>query len=51
MLSLAIGLALMWLVVVIKGAPFSVKGLPSILFAGFIAWGLGSIVTGLMGIR
>ena len=49
MIALAIGVAVMWLVNVLKGNKGSVKGLPSILFMLFICYGLGSLILCLCG--
>jgi hypothetical protein len=45
MTALCIGLALVWLIVTLRGSKtYSVEGVPAILFVLGVAYGLGTIV-------
>lgn len=44
MIKFAIGLALMWIITMLTGGKFKAEGIGGCLIAGFICYGLGSIV-------
>lgn len=44
MAETAVGIAIIWLVITIRGRRYQVNGLLSILFMLFIAYGLGTLV-------
>lgn len=48
MKEVAIGIGIMWVLSVVTKQAIKVQGLPSILFMGFIAWGLGSLVLAIL---
>lgn len=48
MTALAIGIAIFWIIAVLKGKNFTIQGLPSILLMGVICYGLGSLVLAIL---
>jgi len=49
MVKFSIGLAILWLIITIRGKSFKITGIPSLALAGAICYGLGALVMLLFG--